>query len=171
MERIESKLETGAALLQIADAEACRLQKARIHSDPKRRVRASRRTILRHWARWKAGGGVKVLQPRYRPAPRAGSVLFRRWFVRQAVSQCLPTGDLIQWVKSAWKMGKKIPGVPPRQGRENFPIHTASLYRMAPSQRISKIRELRRSAERLTRKADALAQQTIAAAAASGAPQ
>ena len=76
---------------------------------------------------------------------------------------------MINLVKRDWLAGKRLPGLPVRKGREVFPLHPATMYRIIDAEQLATMRALVKFADEQRARADAIGRRLILSATRKGA--
>ena len=134
------------------------------HTDSTRNLQLGYSSLLRHYYLWRSVRGPEAFALKFAPGIAPTRPAFRDWFARRCVAAMLPVKSVINRVKAEWLTGKRIPGLPLRTGRERFPLHVATLYRIIDAEQLAVLRSLVKFADEQRARADAIGRRLILSA-------
>lgn len=139
-----------------------------LKSDPARRLALSYSSLLRNYYSWRAIKSPEAFHLKFSPGISPTKPAFRDWFARRCVASKSAVSTVINQVKAEWLAGKRIPGLPVRKGREVFPLHPATLYRIVDAQQLAAMRAIMSLADKQRASAEAIGRRIILSATRKG---
>jgi hypothetical protein len=139
-----------------------------LKTDPSRNLALSFSSLIRHFYRWRSIRTPEAFALKFVPGLAPTKPALRDWFARRCVAAGQPVKVVISQVKAEWLAGKRIPGLPVRKGREAFPLHPSSLYRIVDAEQLAVMRSLLRFADEQRARAEAIGRRLILAATRKG---
>ena len=165
---LETRLKKGDTLHKAVVRVVRQWNGKPLKSDPGRRLALSYTSILRHYYNWRSIRTPDAFALKFVPGVAPTKPAFRDWFARRCVAAGQPVKVVISRVKTEWLAGKRVPGLPVRKGREAFPLHPSSLYRIVDAEQLAVMRSLLKFADEQRARAEAIGRRLILVATRKG---
>lgn len=161
---VEARLKRGDTLHKAAVRVVRQWNGKPLKADSGRRLCLSFSSLLRHYYNWRPVRTPDAFALKFVPGIAPTNPAFRDWFARRSVAALLPVKAVINLVKRDWLAGRRVPGLPVRKGREVFPLHPATMYRIIDAEQLATMRALVKFADEQRARADAIGRRLILSA-------